>query len=559
LPAGLLLPDGAVIKVMGDGAIQCALHQPTQFKLHAAWGNGKPIIDTVFQVRFVGPSMVAAQVSRPSGLEQHYRVNYTLHDPGTYHLEIRVSWLTGGLMDHLPLPIKGAVFVNLTRHVDCVVYRQLLRTLPPPTPSQPADNRPKPLCRGGDQAGRWVWVDPGKDCPADVCQGTSTSLSYLHDLYGFNTHWVWSPYECNYHIFSVAEFEQCMVRKDIHTLGFFGDSLLREHFQNLMVFLQQHMDESTKNFGNKMNDQEYNITLPGGRQMNLDYHLRVRYKTDLDYQSHVRSYFNDRYVNGSKYSPEIHDAQIWNAAMLRVLIQQKPPTMNQPAGFRRWLRDDMTRDLSKFTKPDKERRDKLALARRRSDPTPLPSVYYLHPRIQREDPRIVRDPTLTKIEGFALMTPPRQDEASAEVLKILASATTPTAQAAAAAAGLAPLLLLNGLLPTEARWESTWDGVHYTLLVNKFQLVEATCKKPPYLKGGRNMCHLKQYPGTNQCINARSTGRASSGVANSNGTDVEGRMEFCKSVVDRAARFTHFEGGVSRMLTMMWMNMVCNG
>jgi hypothetical protein len=445
-------------------------------------------------------------------------------------------------MDHLPFPIQGAAFVNLTRHVDCIVYRQLLRTLPPPTPAQPAEMRPKPFCRGGDYAGRWVWVGPGKDCPADVCQGTSASLSYLHDLYGFNTHWVWSPYECNYRIFSVADFEQCMVRKDVHTLGFFGDSLLREHFQNLMVFLQQHMDESTRNYGSKLNDQEYNITLAGGRQMGLDYHLRFCHKSD------------DRCVNGRRYPPEVHDAQIWNAALMRVLV-------NQPAGFRRWLRDEVMGDLSVFTKPDEDRRSKLALtlARRRAGSTPLPTVYYLHPRIQREDPRVVRDPTLTKVEGFALMTPSRQDEASQEVLNVLAAPTSAHAQATAAAAGLSPLLLLNGLPPTEARWESTWDGAHYTLLVKKFQLVESTCKKPPYLKGGRNMCDLKQYPGTNQCINATSTGRASSGVANSNGTDVEGRMEFCKSVVDRAARFTHFEGGVSRMLTMMWMNMVCNG
>lgn len=553
VPAGLLLPDGTVIKVVGDGAIQYALHQPTEFTLYASWGNGNPIMDTVFQARLVGPSMVAAMVSRPTGPDKHYRVNYTLHDPGTYHLEIRISWLSGGLMDHLPLPLQGAAFVDRTRHVDCIVYRQLLRTLAPSAKHRPTPiPLPLPLCQGGQHAGRWVWVAPGTDCPPDVCQGTNASLSYLHDLYGFNTNWVWSPYECNYHVFSVAAFEQCLVRKDIRTLGFIGDSLLREHFQNLMVFMQQHINPSRRNNGNKLNDQEFNITLPGGREVNLDYHIRFE-----DERFETKNQYNDRYINGIRYPSEVHDAQIWNAPLLKLLIQQKPRSMNQPAAMRRWLRGEVHNDLSKFTKPDKAFKSKLARARRRADPTQLPAVYYLHPRIQREDPRIVRNPSVNKVEGYALMTPPRQDEAAQEVLKIFSPYATAGSVTALAAAGLGPLKLLNGLLPTEARWESTWDGAHYTLLVNKFQLIEPVCKKPPYLKGGRNLCHLKQFPGTNRCLNATAVGGGSR-VANSNATDVEGRMEFCKSVVDRAARFTHFEGGVSRMLTMMWMNMFCN-
>lgn len=129
-----------------------------------------------------------------------------------------------------------------------------------------------------------------------------------------------------------------------------------------------------------------------------------------------------------------------------------------------------------------------------------------------------------------------------------------------------PLLILDGLLPTEARWEGTWDGAHYTMLVNKQQLgPKARCGRP-YSKGGRNLCgHLTAHPGTNRCIdidtNATATATASASatlVANSNTTDVEGRMEFCRTVVDRSAKFTNFEGGVSRMLTMMWMNMICN-
>ena len=95
--------------------------------------------------------------------------------------------------------------------------------------------------------------------------------------------------------------------------------------------------------------------------------------------------------------------------------------------------------------------------------------------------------------------------------------------ARAAADGLtSPLLALNGLLPTEARWESTWDGIHYTLLVNRDQMKpNARCGRV-YNRGGRNLCgHLVQFPAVNRCINV-TAGAVSvtepSKVANSNVT-----------------------------------------
>ena len=146
---------------------------------------------------------------------------------------------------------------------------------------------------------------------------------------------------------------------------------------------------------------------------------------------------------------------------------------------------------------------------------------------------------------------------AAEVLRHL----PPDARAVASHGATVPLLVLDGLLPTDARWEATWDGAHYTMLVNQNQLAPAARCGRPYSKGGRNLCgHLTAFPGTNRCINTTTTGSATPPtlVANSNTTDVAGRMEFCRTVVDRAAKFTNFEGGVSRMLTMMWMNMMCN-
>jgi hypothetical protein len=221
----------------------------------------------------------------------------------------------------------------------------------------------------------------------------------LDDLYGFNRGWVWLPHDCNYRIFSVADFEQCLVRKNVSQLGFIGDSLLREHFQNIMVFLQQHVGPQAKEYGSKANDQQYNLTLPGGWRVLVDYHLRF---DDRKYDGHPRPG-----VNGSFYPCGAYDAHIWNVPLLKFLVQSKPPDMLLPAGLRRAAVNDVNKALPRLLQPFEWLRRRRWAAGDYTGPR-VPTVYYLHPRIQREDLRIVRDTAVAKIEGFAMMTPPRQ-------------------------------------------------------------------------------------------------------------------------------------------------------
>lgn len=113
---------------------------------------------------------------------------------------------------------------------------------------------------------------------------------------------------------------------------------------------------------------------------------------------------------------------------------------------------------------------------------------------------------------------------------------------------------VDGWTLTSSRWESSWDGIHYSLLLN-----EGTMKKMMmgahqhscngrYLKGGRHMCRapvsgwspVRLFPGVNQC-------------------DDDGIMRWCRNVVALNKNFHFFEGGVSRMLTNIWLNLACNG
>ena len=86
----------------------------------------------------------------------------------------------------------------------------------------------------------------------------------------------------------------------------------------------------------------------------------------------------------------------------------------------------------------------------------------------------------------------------------------------------------------------------------------ATCPGG-YRQGGRGLCgKIKILPGINKC---KSIFRAHSQWAkNKNGID-DGDGEFmlwCRHVYDSNTVFGSFEGGVSRMLTMIWINMMCN-
>lgn len=125
---------------------------------------------------------------------------------------------------------------------------------------------------------------------------------------------------------------------------------------------------------------------------------------------------------------------------------------------------------------------------------------------------------------FAFMTPSRQ-QAQATRIKISAAKSN--------------VSVLDGQLVTSARWESSWDGIHYSMVSITAQLsANATCPGG-YRRGGRDLCGtIRTLPGINKCES--------------------GYMYWCKHVYDSNTVFGSFEGGVSRMLTMVWINMMCN-
>jgi hypothetical protein len=627
---GQPLPYGAFITLSGQGYLTFGLHDLTEFDIDASWSNGTSISDAQFQVRVVGPALVAGRVVHRGS---RYVASYQTHDPGDYMLELRVSWLSGSTFHNQPLPLFVPEFLNKSIHVDCILYRGKLtslhgalaksankakrkkyssrgmnRLLNRQSIGKVADadadaDAEKPLCKDGSSAGRWIWIPPGESCPPSVCVGSASSLAFLEDLVGFNTRWVWSPYDCNYRIFSLPEFEQCLVNKSINAIAFNGDSLLREHFQNMHVFLQMHLPNEQKRWTSKANNQLVEVQLPGGHRVQLDYWLDLNART-----AKIES---DRVINGLLYRKGVYDSMIFNTHMLRTLVSQTQT--DNIDYFMGSLVDERYGVISgKRTKSHLEglkarkavqgnpsssvneraaargggSNSSMSIAGRAAaiNSTSVPAapnirhqtedhmlVYYLHPRIQREDVRISREELKNvsgrrKVEGFACMTPPRQNVATAAILKKLKDLNKKSA-ASGDGGAVNRIALLDGLQVSEARWEGTWDGAHYSLLLNSQQLLpSATC--PRFLLGGRHLCHLKQYPGVNRCrsqshLNSSGDTTGSHSVSvdkNTTRTNGSGydRMEWCRNVADRSATFDLFEGGVSRMITMMWMNMICN-
>ena len=71
--------------------------------------------------------------------------------------------------------------------------------------------------------------------------------------------------------------------------------------------------------------------------------------------------------------------------------------------------------------------------------------------------------------------------------------------------------------------------------------LSSTCPQDNYLRGGRGLCRtgVKQLSrGISKC-------------------DKDGYIYWCKHSLAPDAVFGSFEGGVSKMITMMWLNLMC--
>ena len=275
----------------------------------------------------------------------------------------------------------------------------------------------------------------------------------------------------------MLELEQCLIRDNITTIHFAGDSLVKEHYLNIVSFLT--------NNGATMHKvlQNMNFILPLNSSPSKL--LNIVFDPDDNLGVFENSWF------------------LWNVQLMHVLSSSNE-------------------QIAPIFKYKKLHHDMGSTGKKRK------RVYYNHPQIQREDPRVMRDKQPREahvhISPFTYMTPPRQKVQADDIVTLSTQMSEP---------------LLDALIPSKSRWESSWDGIHYCMASQGHQLMSnATCDQ--WRRGGRDMCHqVKTLPGINRC-----------------GED--GYMYWCKAYYDATTGFSSFEGGVSKMLTTIWINMMCS-
>eukprot|EP00596_Hydrurales_sp_CCMP1899_P008368 CAMPEP_0119039240 /NCGR_PEP_ID=MMETSP1177-20130426/8642_1 /TAXON_ID=2985 /ORGANISM="Ochromonas sp, Strain CCMP1899" /LENGTH=627 /DNA_ID=CAMNT_0007002893 /DNA_START=377 /DNA_END=2260 /DNA_ORIENTATION=+ len=621
--------------------------------------NQETSFDAVIQARLFGTTIVAANVDPSNSTNGVYTVEYTLEDSGTYHLQIRVAWLTGTSIDHSYTPRYAHDFLNKSIYTDCIFYNQSISVVG----NERVDLRDrKELCKGGDQPGRWIKLNTTTEknnvtpCVSWACDGTVTAMSQLNDLFNFNSKYVWAPWTCIYKIYTPREFKQCAIQQNIDSIKILGDSLAREHFQNLVMMVSN----------------SDNMVLPklltsGGFSlpMSKDFSLNISF----DHFSAVLQELVLQKTDLNRSENKSHSAGkawiLWNVPVLHHLFEGPHRDLSFDFGVRmKSIRNDSdyTRDgmvyLSDNTPvsgssgyPHEDVNTSHTshkslinntINEKKTTRNKNRSIFYEHPLIQREDPRVGREALLNSIpppappviptiplphpqsthphshlrpqytnnstpsdhsESFSPLfnhskehirlqnisnngsdsfifninyyqndtskwssnnstddnfggyidtnyndtndaydlpyTPPIQSMRVSDLSYMTPSRQKIQALKLKNMAIQAGETRLDGGLPTDARWESTWDGIHYSMISRMDQLKpNATCPGE-YSRGGRDMCGtVKLLPGINKCEN--------------------GYMYWCKHVVDKDAVFGSFEGGVSFMLTMMWINMMCN-
>lgn len=420
-----------------------------------------------------------------------YYFNYTIYDKENYTIQLRISWLTGGLFDPLLNEYKEITnvtnekFLNYSMHLDEIVYENDINL-------RISNNKihrkiQKPNCTNENIHGRWVLIPEGHDCSPEYCVGSSHNVNWLNDKFNFNGRFVYVPFECNFVLYMKQDLRKCFADKKINSFSFTGDSLVREHYQNLYLLLAD----------------SFTVKLQKLKKAHI-----------LEFNSSSIPITMQYYVSSKEWKNIKHvDVNLINIPIHKLSVR----------GFS----DKLLLDQSLMSLAFELNRS----VRYRKNPSKF--YYYQHPAIQREDPRVNRkdlqDYNSSKtVSPFAMMTRSRQE--------IMANGIENS-----------PLKLydqiINGLLVSDSRWSSSWDGVHYSLLMDDLDIVKKrNCSdvnkwKNGYVLTAKSGCNdnITIFQGINKCIN--------------------NDIYYCKQ---HSYDLTNYEGGVSRMLTQIFLNAICN-
>ena len=244
------------------------------------------------------------------------------------------------------------------------------------------------------------------------CSGQDLDTSQINDGVGLNHNLVWVPHACHFHIYSPPELGACFRGCGFRSFDFAGDSISREHLQNLALLLTGFAADGA--------------ALP-----------RVR-GPDTSGNTLVVP------VAGSDWTVTLQ------------FLGQQAPTGDADVTFTNFLEAHHLAG-GNVLNADEERQYKSRLANFASSACGRANharcFFYHSPRIQGEKSYLV-DRTTGGREAFGIKTTSRR----------MARYNTWVREFQAANPDLASrMLLLDGLEPTRAHWLGNWDGMHNSM------------------------------------------------------------------------------------------------
>lgn len=384
--------------------------EPCTFSVQAHDSSGAPVAhdDADFFARLYGDALFDVPVVSVGGGRYEARFDPREVGAGTFIVEVRCTWLEGAGNE------PDLAITRLPYFLDEVVFRsQHLLVVAMPVAAAPVPLPAKtPACTSADPGpGRWQHLVGGV-CAPPFCTGQDLSTSQINDGVGLNRDLVWVPRACHFHIYSPPELGTCFRGCGLRKFEFGGDSIAREHVQNLALLLSGFSAEGG--------------ALP-----------RVRGPD----------------TSGNSMTVPVAGSD-W-AVVIEYIPSERPSGGADVTLFN--LREAHALAGGVLLNGDEERSYKARLANFASNACGraphMRCFFYLNPRIQGEKSYIV-DRNGTGRESFGIKTTSRR----------MARYDAWAREFQAANPDLASrLLFLDGLEPTRAHWLGNWDGMHNSI------------------------------------------------------------------------------------------------
>jgi len=194
-------------------------------------------------------------------------------------------------------------------------------------------------CVKQDEPGRWVSIlEHDKPCEVPFCSGDKLNSFVSHMSWqGTRNDWLWVPYNCHFHYYTQKDFGECTNRKGIEWIHVMGDSLAREFVGYLMSVMGdpdthkfEYADQHLNNTNVRVTFQSWQDILMAGPMTDGETHFRrpTFTKEVLDYYNLLAPgtsqplEYPNIHLEKKKIETSAPDVFIFNPATAYCLYQQ---------------------------------------------------------------------------------------------------------------------------------------------------------------------------------------------------------------------------------------------